>query len=276
MSSDNKPVRGRPPKSADERRIQVNVRLLVADRERLQTLATDSGRPLASEAESILAKHLSRRKETNALLDRIATAIADLEEKAQGKWHKNLKAWAAVSEMLARVIEDDKPEKVKDDEIVQEVRGRINKHERLRLTAVALLANLGVSIRVDPKPAPLLGYNHQRGMFGRGRPEPQSSRLWEQAAINAMPNGEAKEECQDLFNSVLKLDEIISQLEAEEVEAMRPLIEAEQEGRRLVTPFNALLGPMVSPPIRPNIFKGLLYDALHPTPSEDEIKESED
>ncbi|MFD1767973.1 hypothetical protein ACFSAG_14090 [Sphingorhabdus buctiana] len=239
-------------------------------------MATDSGRPLASEAESILAKHLSRRKETNALLDRIADRIAELEEQAHGKWHKNLKAWAAVSEMLARVIEDDKPEKVKDDEVVQEVRDRLNEHERLRLTAVALLANLGVSIRVDPKPAPLLGYKHRRGIFGRSQPEPQSSRLWEQAAINAMPDGKAKEECQDLFSSVLKLDAAINQLEAEEAEAMRPLIEAEQEGRRLVTPPNALLGLLATSNINPNAFRGRLYELLPSQFGEEEKEGSKD
>jgi hypothetical protein len=253
---------GRPPKSAEEKRVQVNIRLLAADKMKLEALASESEKPLATEAESILAKHLSRRKEVNHLLDKIADQIATLEELAKGQFHKNLKAWAAVSEMLSRVIEDDNPEKLKDDEIVQDVRAQIMKYEDLRRTGVALLAGHGISVRVDPRPSPLLGYNVRRGLFGSKRQDHQSSRLWEQAAINAMPDDEQKEECQDLFNTVVRLDEEIAKLEAEEADAMRPLIEAEQEGRRLVTPPNALLGLFTPPNIKPYEFSGLLHNAI--------------
>lgn len=75
MSSNKSTTRGRPPKAPQDKRIQVNIRLLVKDRDRLQDLANQSGKPLASEGETILANYLSRRDQTNLLLDRIGLEI---------------------------------------------------------------------------------------------------------------------------------------------------------------------------------------------------------
>lgn len=239
---------GRPPKSAEDKRVQVNIRLLATDKEKLQALSTESGKPLASEAENILAKHLSRRKETNALLDRIAIAIADLEEKAHGKWHKNLMAWAAVAEMLTRILNDDRPERIADDEAVVEVRKKLEPAERHRYVLIQLLSERGISVKRDPRPEPLLGMRPRRGLFGNANVDkpPPSPRTWEKAAIDALPfetdaEVKTKAEAQWLFAELLKADSAVAALETEEADAMRPYIEAEQAGRLLAQPQNALL-----------------------------------
>lgn len=240
MSSNNSTTRGRPPKAPQDKRIQVNIRLLVKDRDRLQDLANQSGKPLASEGETILANYLSRRDQTNLLLDRIGLEIERLESLAHGKWHKNLMAWAAVSEMLARVLDEYRPERIADDEVVQEIRGRLEVAEKTRFAAVELLAQRGISVKLDPRPEPVLG-TRRRGIFGAFLPKPQSPRQWERAAIDAMPDGIQKQECDFLFSEVLKQDALIEQIEREEDAAILPYIQAEQAGRRLVTPPNALL-----------------------------------
>ena len=247
MSSDNLPQRGRPPKRADEKRIQVNVRLLIADRDKLQALADESEKPVATEAENILAKHLARRKETNELLDRIATRIEELETKAKGQWHKNLMAWAAVAEMLTRVLNDDRPERIADDEAVIEVRKKLEPAERTRDVLISMLSDRGISVKRDPRPEPLLGMRARRGLFGNalaGKPPP-SPRTWERAAIDALPaeteaDQKTKFEAQWLFAELLKADDAVAELETEEADAMRPYIEAEQAGRLLARPQNAL------------------------------------
>ena len=243
MSSDKYNQRGRPPKGADERRIQVNVRLLVADRDRLQSLAAESARPLASEAESILAKHLARSDETNALLDRIALNIRDLELRAQGKWHKNLKAWAAVSEMLGQVADIDRPESLLDDEIIAAVKQQLRSAEEFRLMIISKLSDHGISVKLDPRPEPLLGRHRLRGIFGNSE-NARSPRLWERAAIEAMPEDSIKSEAVELFEMLCDCDERIAKFERDLDDAIRPYIEAEQAGRRLAKPCDDLLVPL--------------------------------
>ena len=262
MSSDNLSQRGRPPKRADEKRIQVNVRLLTADRERLQLLADESGRPVATEAENILAKHLARRNETNELLDRIAAQIVELEAQAKGQWQKNLMAWAAVAEMLTRILNDDRPERIADDEAVIEIRKKLEPAERRRYALIQLLSERGISVKRDPRPEPLLGMRARRGLFGNalaGKPPP-SPRTWEKAAIDALPaetedDQNTRADAQWLFGELLKADEAVAVLETEEADAMRPYIEAEQAGRLLARPQNAL-------------FNYLSFNALSPLTNE--------
>lgn len=233
----------RPKKPNEEKRVQVNVRLLPSDKDRLEVMAGESGKPLAAEAEAIIAQHLRRSAETNALLLHIGEQIVELEKRTLGKWHKNLTAWAAVSEMLAHIIDDNRPERISDDDVVMEVRERLQTSEARRLLSIQKLSDLGISVKVDPRPLPLLGASQgRRGLFGKIRATPPpSSRNWEKAAINAMPEGDDKNEAQKLFSEILKLDQVIADIEDEEDEAMRPYIEAEQAGRRIVRPFNSLL-----------------------------------
>lgn len=250
---------GRPPKSADEKRVQVNVRLLVTDKERLESLAVESGKPVATEAENILAKHLARRKETNELLDRIAAQIEELEAKAHGKWHKNLMAWAAVAEMLTGILYENRPERIADDEAVVEIRKKLEPAERRRYALIQLLSERGISVKRDPRPEPLLGMRARRGIFGNalaGKPPP-SPRTWEKAAIDALPaetedDEKTRAEAQWLFEELLKADEAVAALETEEAEAMRPYIEAEQAGRLLARPQNALLNYMAFNALAPS------------------------
>lgn len=253
---------GRPPKSPDEKRVQVNIRLLTADRARLQSLADESEKPLASEAEIILAKHLSRRPETNELLDRIANEISrleaalgpkwDKEKKAdvQVNWTKNLTAWAAVSEMLAHVADDVRPQRIYEDEGVIEIRKRLEMHQRIRYVVIQFLAEQGVSVKDDPRPAPLLGGSSRRGLFGSNQPKRPSPREWEKAAIAAMPEGGDKELSSGLFDELLKSDDVIAAIESEETDAIRPYIEAEQAGRRMVRPLNAFAAYAMRPGLR--------------------------
>ena len=250
---------GRPPKSLVAKRVQVNIRLLTADRARLQSLAEESEKPLASQAEIILAKHLSRRPETNELLDRIANEISRLEaalglkwdkekkEDDQVNWTKNLTAWAAVSEMLAHVADDVRPQRINEDEGVIEIRKRLEMQQRIRYVVIQFLAEQGVSVKDDPRPAPLLGGSSRRGLFGSNHPKRPSPREWEKAAIAAMPEGGEKNKSFLLFDELLKSDDIIAAIELEEAEAMRPYIEAEQAGRRMVRPLNALLAYAMRP-----------------------------
>lgn len=234
---------GRPPKAADEKRVQVNVRVLPAHKSLLEQMASEAGKPIAAVTENIIASYLERTPQTNALLDRITDQIADLQAKAQGKWHKNLRAWAAVSEMLSFITEDMRPERLQDDEIAQPIMQDIIEKRKMRGVAIRLLAQRGITVSENPTPNALLGTYGRGGIFGRPKRDRLPSRTWERAAIDAMPESQEKQDCVYLFDSIVELDAAIASRESDYGEAIQPYIVAEQEGRQLARPLNALLGP---------------------------------
>lgn len=226
---------GRPRKSDEEKRVQMNIRLLPADRDKLAQLAEAAKRPLAAYAEAVLVGHLRRMEstslETRRLTDLIETKIAELEKQAKGRWHVTLKAWAAVSQMLTHVLEADRPERVSDDEFVTEAFNLQRDAEQARRAIVEKLADLGVAVNEDPKPRKLLGTENYRGLFGRVRQG--SSREWEVASIRAIPDEEVRGIASSLFEDLLAADEAVNDADDRFTEALKPYIEAEQEGRLL-------------------------------------------
>lgn len=226
---------GRPPKSASEKRQQVNIRLLPADKDMLQQIATDTSRPLSSVAEGIIADHLARLRitspETRELTALVEQKIGELEVSAKGKWWKNLTPWAAVSEMLAHVVDGRRPEHYTDDEAVTEARSDKLDAERTRGQIVRKLADLGVAVNRDPRPIGLLGAL-RFGMFGT-KSNRSSSREWELASIKAIPDQLLAHRALDTFEKLMEADSAVEAANAKLQSAIEPFLEAEQDGRRL-------------------------------------------
>jgi len=227
---------GRPRKNPEEKRVQLNIRLFPADRDKLAALAEAADKPLATYAERLIVGHLERwertSKETRKLTSVIEEAIPALESKAKGKWPKNLRAWAAVAQMLAHIIDSDRPERGLDDEVVTEAFNVQMEANRSRKAIVAELANLGVAVNEDPKPRGLLGVEKFGGLFGQATRR-GNSREWERASIDAIPDEQLKAQAGDAFAKLLVADQAVTLADDKFREALQPYIEAEQEGRQI-------------------------------------------
>lgn len=228
----------RPAIPDEAKRKQVGVRLSPRDRERIAKLADEHGNSLGAEVEQLALDQLAYLegvpKETRELLERIAAKIAEMEDAAKGRWFKNLKAWAAVSQALQTIIDQDRPERAFDDEFFRSAMDTTHRLEGERREAVASLARIGVAVNEEPNLPRLLGEMRHRGIFGNALARPtRSSRDWERAAVEAMPDGDDKQAARMLFGHLCELDVQIAAAHEDEMEKFRPYFEAEEEGRRI-------------------------------------------
>lgn len=227
---------GRPPKPINEKRVQLNIRLNPADRDRLSQLAASAGKPVATYAESVLVAHLDRIEsttpETRSLIALAEQKIGEMETQTKGRWHKNLKAWAAVAQMLSHILENDRPERPNDDEVVNEAFSQQVDAVRQRQAIVEKLADLGFAVNADPNPKKMLGVESYGGLFGAS-PRRGSSRTWERASIDAIEDNELRAKAKVLFAELEEADGLVAQAEERFRVSLQPYIEAEQEGRQI-------------------------------------------
>lgn len=223
----------RPRMDDVEKRQQVNVRLLPAHREKLSRMAEAAGRPLATEAEAIIATHLARIEattpQTRKLTSFIETKIAELQDRMKGRWHKSVPAWASVSEMLAHVLDNERPDRADEDEAVQQARKQIREVEKIRIVFVEALAGLGVAVNQDPRLGNPLG---ARRFTPNPIPRQGSSREWEKASVEAMPDRSTRVRAAAIFDDLIRADAEVDAARDTYAEAMGPYWEAEDSGRR--------------------------------------------
>jgi hypothetical protein len=179
-----------------------------------------------------LERQRSLHPQTDALLKLIVEEIEQLEVAAKGKWHNNLTAWAAVSEMLAHVLDLRRPPKDNpfSDEVVIAAEDKSIAAREARRAIVDELDSTGLSVKEDPRPKISLG-QRRSGTLGSGGPE-LLSREWEKAALHALPEPE-RAKATPLFEALRSADAEVDHAFAEWVQAMRPYWEAEEQGRRI-------------------------------------------
>lgn len=225
---------GRKQLTDDQKRKQIAVRLSPRDRGRIATLAETKGNSLGSEVEQLALDQLAYLEgvpqETRDLLDRIASQLADIERETKGRWFKNLSAWSAASEALSHILDDERPEKPVDDDLVVEALDALKSVERERNELVAELSSMGFAVRADPRPQGLLGAQ-RHGLFGGT--SLLSSRNWERAALEAMPEGSLRERVAAKFEKLCTVDDEMEQARTRWAEAMQPYWEAEELGRQV-------------------------------------------
>lgn len=242
----------------EQKRKQIAVRLSPQDRQRVMALAELNGSSVGAEIEQMALDQLAYIEgtdpETRELLARIGDKITEMHRLAKGKWHKNLTAWAAVTEALAHIMDNDRPESTSDDERVSEVTAMQSGAFDERYRLVGELSELGLAVKFDPGPSPLLG-QVRHSPLSLTAPD-TSSRSWEQAAINAMPDNEVRLKVQAVFDQLLAADARIEQLATDWTDAMLPYWQAEQEGRKIGRgndPTQPLLASLFNLPALSNV-----------------------
>ncbi len=236
MDSGYAPVNrgGRPREREEAKRAAVTIRTTPTVKDQLVAAAEASGRSLTQEIELRLEASLARdaiagSPETERLLSAYAAEIAQVEGVLKKRWHKDLKTWGAVSELLkAGPINRMQPDRTYDDEIVGEAWQRLEAVCDQKRPIVQLFAAAGIACDVK---APSLRQPVQRGLFGRGL-VPTPNRWMESAAIENLDASEdEKAMLRTALQELIRLD--AAEEEADKVygEAIKPYIEAEQEGR---------------------------------------------
>lgn len=224
----------RPQLSDEQKRKQIAVRLSPRDRERITKQAEANGNSLGAEVEQLALDQLAYveavPEETRELLGRIASKLDFIERETKGRWFKNLAAWAAASEMLSNILDDERPERPINDDVVREALDAIREADLQRITLVAELSTMGFAVKSDPNPQGLLGAR-RHGLFGSMGSG--SSRRWERAALDAMPPGNLRDRVAVKFDQLCKTDQEFDDARARWAEAMQPYWEAEELGRQI-------------------------------------------
>lgn len=223
----------------EQKRKQVAVRLSPRDRERIGKIAEANGNSLGAEVEQLALDQLEylegQDAQTRALLEAIADEIAAIKKATGKNWHKDRASWAAVAEMLRNgPIAELDPDKPSDDEVVAGAWEALSKIETRKKQIAETLRDLGVTVSPDhptkrqPRRQGLLGMLGQVNALPLA---PITIRTTERAAINALPEGPAKEEALRLFGEMEALDHEEAEASAKHTEAMAPYWEAVANGR---------------------------------------------
>jgi len=227
----------RQPLEKEQKRQQVAVRLSPDAREEIGKIAEARGTSVGAEVERLALerlKYLSRADaETQDLFDKALDRIEHLQRQAKGRWYKNLTAWSAVSEMLAHILDDARPEDPNEDEAVADAAAQQMAARSERQEIVRALGELGFAVREDPKQATLYGALRQGGLLGSSLRERVQSRSWESAAIDALTDEGMKAQVEPLFEALLLADRKVDEAAEKWSAAMTAYWQAEQDGRRL-------------------------------------------
>lgn len=227
----------RQPLEKEQKRQQVAVRLSPDDREEIGKIAEARGTSVGAEVERLALerlRYLSRADaETQDLFDKALDRIEHLQRQAKGRWHKTLTAWSAVSEMLAHVLDDARPEDPNEDEVVAAAAAQQMAARAKRQEIVRKLGEIGFAVQEDPNQATLYGALRQGGLLGSALRERVQSRSWERAAMDALPDHSMKSRVEPLFEELLQSDREVDEAAQNWSAAMTIYWQAEQEGRRL-------------------------------------------
>lgn len=161
--------RGRPPLPEEQKRQQIGVRTSLDMKRALEIAADRNGRSVAQEAEWRLQQSIDDEKRaggehTASLLRIIAAEIEKIEAMTRKHWNKDLATWAAVARMFQTgPIQQLRPDRVSDDEIVMEAWRRLTAAREQKRQVCEILVGLGVLTSPD---LPEARRTRRTGLFG--------------------------------------------------------------------------------------------------------------
>lgn len=228
---------GRPVLDDDQKRKQIAVRLSPDDRARIQRSAEEHGNSLGAEVERLALAQMdfleANDAPTRALLGAVSSEINEIHKVMGKRWHAVRAGWAAVAEMLRNgpIMELD-PDRPDDDPAVKKAWDRLWEIQVEKDRIARRLREVGVSVSPEN---PLREVIRRGGLDGEITAPSEAIfviRHTERAAVEALPDGPAKDEARALFERLLSLDQEEHDADERWSDLRAIYSEAESEGRQ--------------------------------------------
>ena len=228
----------RPKKPENEKKQQLNIRVHPTTRIEVAAHANRDGVPVSVKAEQLIEAMLNLSDdadpETIELLTDIVDEIKTVESLTGGKWHEDLKTYAAVSEMMKRgpIIQRKPDSSSENPEIMDAYKKWTNiTAEKQRL--IEIMGNFGVKVSSDAKAkrrkSGILG-----GMFGVGA---INYREIESKEISQIDDDSERNKAQVMFDMVCEVDAREAQAEEEWIKLLRPYWQQQWDGEKIYADY---------------------------------------
>jgi hypothetical protein len=213
---------GRPSKNPETLRQVVTLRLDPPVLRKLEMASKKAGTRFSKDLEARLIATCDLDREGVELVRTIAVEIAQIQKLTGKRWHKDLKTWASVLEMLAEgPIHNFDPDRPQDDEFVEAAFDKLEALESARTELLDQLADLGIAARHNPDKA--VG-----GIGSLSDPTRSSTRL-----MCERLDSEQQTIALALLDDIIQIDDQVRKADAEFKATLRPHYEQTMAGRQL-------------------------------------------
>ena len=217
---------GRPLKKPEERRKEATLRLDPEVRHKLMEAATKAERSFAADLEARLVATCGLDLRGVELVQAIAKEIVKIEHITRKGWHKDLKTWAVVAEMLKiGPVNDFRPDLPQNDEIVIAAFEMLEILEQDRSDLIEQLGSVGIAARQDPDKA-VVG---EAGLTML----PDRTRSKARLMCEKLDDAEESTRAANLLDQIIQIDEQYRKVKADFDGVLRLHLEAERAGRKL-------------------------------------------
>lgn len=195
-------------------------------RAKLEGAAKEAQRSFSAELEARIVATCALDRKGLELAQALASQIAQIQKMTGKRWHKDLKTWASVAEMLhVGPIHDFDPDRPQDDEIVDAAFDKLELLQRARSELIDRLADTGIAARNDPD-KPSAG---QAGIAKLPDPTRSATRL----VCEKLDDMQERAHALALLEDILQIDEQVRQADAAFKNQLRGHLEATMAGRKL-------------------------------------------
>lgn len=217
---------GRPRKKPEDLRKIATLRLCPEVRRKLKEAATKAGRSFAADLEARLVATCDLDHQGVELVQAIAKEVVQIEHITRKRWHKDLKTWAVVAEML-RIgpVNDFNPDLPQNDESVIAAFGMLEILEQDRSVLIEQLGSMGIAARQDPDKA-------VRGEAGLTMlPDPTRSKA--RRMCETLDDAEESARAANILDQIIQIDGRYREVNEAFKDALRLHLEAASAGRKL-------------------------------------------
>ena len=217
---------GRPPKKPEERRQLATLRLDPEVHRKLEEAAASAENSRPAELEARLVATCDLDRNGVELVQAIAKEIAQIQKMTGKRWHKDLKTWATVAEML-RVgpIHEFNPDLPQNDEDVIAAFEMLEILEQDRSNLIEQLGEMGIAARQDPdKPV-----SAEAGLATLPDPPRSTARRM----CEKLDDPEESAVAASLLDKIIQIDGQCREVSAKFKGALRLHLEAANAGRKL-------------------------------------------
>jgi hypothetical protein len=217
---------GRPRKKPEDLRKIATLRLCPEVRRKLKEAATKAGRSFAADLEARLVATCDLDHQGVELVRAIAKEVVQIEQITRKRWHKDLKTWAVIAEML-RIgpVNDFNPDLPQNDESVIAAFGMLEILEQDRSVLIEQLGSMGIAARHDPDKA--AGGEAGLTML------PDRTRSKARLMCEKLDDPEERARAANLLEQIIQIDEQYRKVKADFEGALRLHLEATKAGRKL-------------------------------------------